>query len=192
MRRIPGLLLAAAVAVTALTGCTQSPNVLATVGDTTIRQADVDSIVTSLNSLFGERDYELKVTQWLIDGRLYDQAVAESGVTLPQALIDAAVAEDSSFATMAGDAAVTEAYTDLYKWSVCYTLATSSADDIAQIDAYYSTDSTAFDGAKFLEAAQNVQVDVNPRYGMWDAELLSIGNAGLTLAAPLSSVTTAA
>ncbi|MDR1265440.1 MAG: hypothetical protein LBK42_07715 [Propionibacteriaceae bacterium] len=174
MGRVTRILLATVVAVAGLAGCTSPTSGLIVNGETVLTVADVGAIRQAYTDVVEPMGYSPLSDDEIITG--YAQgAVASHLIELFGLELD-----DSEVVSSLNELGVavysnptTSGYvTAVLKWStIQYQMAQAGLDDSAL--------TVLLDG---------LDVEVNPRYGQWSNQTLSLVNVGLALAEPLTTV----
>ena len=185
MRR-PVQILIVVVAVLAgfgLAGCSQSPSNAAIVNGTTVTEEAVSSaangfidIVTTLNSESGQpppsqANARGTVISWLIDGVLADQLSVVTGQTISDADVEQLANQYIDAPLFLKDPGSCQAMAGELRWTILRTKVSQGQ----------------LDQAVFTDFAERADINLNPRYGRWSSDSLSLQAPGLGLNAPILS-----
>ena len=172
MKTVRWMSAAVAVALLSLTGCTlPTPNSAAQVGTTAISVAELDRTTTAVAGVLGAVADELRpsVLTALIQNELARQIAVQAGVTVDPAGRAALFAGSEGLAALAKTPGTAE-------------FANGVADVQAVLNAVGGNDA-------FIQAAARVPVNVNPRFGTWDAASLAPAGLG-SISQPYAAAST--
>lgn len=157
----------------ALTGCAQSPQLAAQVGDRRITAAEVAPIAEAIANLEAGKETAAGMTPTVVTLMIRSEvariALANSGKTISDADRQALYAQNTGLGSLATQPATKdfiERYADFF-------LLTSNDAGVTE----------------FTKALNGIKITVNPRYGTWDPAkaMVSEGTGSLSELAPTKS-----
>ncbi len=170
-----------------LAGCADQPaSAAATVGEARIELQDITDQLGAINAILGFPPGSSDAQQTNIILRnnvvyeLVEQGAADAGITVTQSQIDERLAGQIEFVgsenLLAHQAAAAGVAPDLIETDIRVALlAEEWAERLAPGEAYSAEAKQGRLVASVQEFSEDVGTTVNPRFGMWDVESLSIG-----------------